>query len=82
MLGDRTADQSPKGMSLSFACTYGTGVPPDLGYTGKESGWELRAKIRAWCSANGVTGYKIVRNTSYLRDLHGPAVYELYVPHS
>lgn len=79
MIGDRVADQSPKGMALAFACTYGGGAPAELGFHGKESGWELRRKIKAYCKAQNWVSYKIVRNTSYVRDLHGPAVYELYV---
>lgn len=80
MIGDRVADQSPKGMTLMFACTYGGGVPAELGFTGKENGWELRRKIKAYCKVQNLASYKIVRNTTYVRDLHGPAVYELYTP--
>lgn len=70
-----------EGYACEFACTYGAPagpVPQDLGYTGKEGGWEMRRKLKAWCIAHGVTEYRIVRNTGYVRDLHGD-VYELWV---
>lgn len=80
MIGDRTRDQAPQGMSLVFACTFGTSQPPDLGFTGNEkTGWEVRRKIAAWCKSKCISNFKILRNTTYVRDLHGPAVYELYV---
>jgi hypothetical protein len=79
VIGDQVANQSPKGMRLQFACTYGRWVPASLGFTGRETGWELRRKIKAYCKARNLVDYKIIRNTSYVRALHGPAVYELYV---
>lgn len=80
MIGDRTHDKSPRGMRFEFACTYAGGSPPDLGYTGLEvSGWEVRRKIIEWCKRKGINQYQIVRNTTYVKDLHGPAVYELYI---
>lgn len=66
------------GYSLSFACTYGQRQPEDFSFTGRETGWEMRRLLKAWCKANGVTAYTIVRNTSYHADLHGPRVYELW----
>jgi len=66
------------GYSMSFACTYGQNQPSDILLTGHETGWEMRRKLKAWCKANGVTAYQIVRNTSYHADLHGPCVYELW----
>lgn len=65
------------GYQLQFACTYTDDVPADVGYTGLESGWEIRRKLNAWCRAQGLDQYKIVRNTSYVQDLHG-VVYELW----
>lgn len=29
------------GYRLEFACTYTGDVPKDLGYTGRENGWEM-----------------------------------------
>ncbi|BBA45138.1 TPA: hypothetical protein ACK3Q6_004081 [Burkholderia cepacia] len=72
------------GYVCAFACTYGEPagpVPKDLGRTGKEGGWEMRRKLKDWSSKHGVREYKIVRNTSYVRDLHGD-VYELWVKRS
>ena len=62
-----------------FACARFDKPPAELNYTGTESGWELRRKIKSYCSQNGIADYQIVRNTSYLSDLHGGAVYELWV---
>jgi hypothetical protein len=69
---------SREGYGFNFACTYDTYIPSDFAFTGKESGWEIRRKMKAWCEKNGVTDYRVVRNTSYLRDLHGSRVYELW----
>ncbi|CAB3753961.1 hypothetical protein [Paraburkholderia humisilvae] len=55
-----------QGYSCKFACTYDEpagSIPKDLLYTGKEGGWEMRRKIKAWCVKYGVTDYRIVRNT-------------------
>ncbi|CAB3974231.1 hypothetical protein BLA3211_07910 [Burkholderia aenigmatica] len=41
----------------------------------------MRRKLKDWSSKHGVREYKIVRNTSYVRDLHGD-VYELWVKRS
>jgi hypothetical protein len=69
-----------RGYVLEFACMASYGhIPGDLGYTGRENGWELRRKIKAWCAAHGIADYEILRNTSYLKDLHGAFVYELWV---
>ncbi|MCV9963890.1 hypothetical protein OIU34_18600 [Pararhizobium sp. BT-229] len=53
--------------------------PEDLGWTGKETGWEIRRKLKDYCLRHGITDYEIVRNTSYHKDLHGNCVYELWV---
>jgi hypothetical protein len=66
------------GYRLQFACTYTDDVPKDVGYTGRENGWEMRRKLKAYCSAHDVQQYQIVRNTSYVQDLHG-TVYELWM---
>lgn len=66
------------GYRLEFACTHTEPQPADLGITGKEGGREKRRKIKAWCQAHSLTNFKIVRNTGYVRDLHGD-VYELWV---
>lgn len=66
------------GYRLQFACTYTDEVPKDLGYTGCENGWAMRRKLKAWCTAQNVKQYKIVRHTSYVQDLHG-TVYELWI---
>ena len=70
---------SRDGYITHFSCASFDKQPAELGYTGRESGWELRRKIKSYCSRNGISDYKIVRNTSYLSDLHGGAVYELWV---
>ena len=51
--------------------------PEDFDWNGKESGWEMRRKIKAWCVKHDVRDYKIVRNTKYCSNLHG-VVYELW----
>lgn len=66
------------GFTLSFSCATFDRQPPALGYTGLETGWELRRKLKAYCAAKGIADFEIVRNTSYHRDLHG-VVYELWV---
>ena len=66
------------GYALEFACRYGEHVPEDVGYTGRETGWEVRRKLKAWCAAHGHADFRILRNTSYHRDLIG-AVYELWL---
>jgi hypothetical protein len=67
-----------EGYALAFACTYSERQPDDFAYTGRETGWEMRRLLMAYCVRNAIVDYRIVRNTSYLRDLHGPAVYELW----
>jgi hypothetical protein len=69
------------GLHLMFACTYTDDYPKDLGWTGKEGGWEMRRKLKAWCVKHEIVDYKIVRNTGYVRDLHGD-VYELWARQS
>lgn len=66
------------GYALHFSCAGFDWQPADLAYTGKEDGWTMRRILRDWCVRNGLTDYRIVRNTSYHRDLHGTAVYELW----
>lgn len=66
------------GYSLRFACASFDRQPDDFSYTGLETGWEMRRLLRDWCGRNGEADYRIVRNTSYHRDLHGSAVYELW----
>lgn len=61
---------------LLYAFSYGEDRPADLAWSGCEGGWEMRRKLKAWCSKHGVAEYKIVRNTSYVQDLHVD-VYEL-----
>ncbi|MFZ3481886.1 hypothetical protein [Sphingomonas sp. 3-13AW] len=63
---------------MRFSCASFDCPPDDLIYTGNESGWEMRRLITDWCTRNAVTEYRILRNTSYHRDLHGPRVYELW----
>jgi len=76
---DRTeATLRRDGYMLRFSCaSFGT-PPADLKYTGRETGWEMRRLLKDWCSRNGEADYRILRNTSYLKDLHGPCVYELW----
>lgn len=66
------------GYALNFACTYGVRQPDDFDFDGKESGWEMRRKLKAWCKSHGISDFQIVRNTSYHADLHGRRVYELW----
>ena len=66
------------GYVLRFSCASFDRQPADLAYTGKEDGWTMRRHLKDWCARNGETDYRIVRNTSYHRDLHGNAVYELW----
>jgi hypothetical protein len=68
---------SRSGYAQKFCLMSYDVIPKDLGYTGKEGGWELRRKITAWCRMHGIMDFRIVRNTSYHRDLHG-VVYELW----
>jgi len=65
------------GYRLEFACTYNGGCPKDLDVT--TNGWEMRRRIKDWALNNDYKDIKIFRNTGYLHDLHGEAVYELYV---
>lgn len=66
------------GYALEFACRYGEDQPEDLGWHGRETGWETRRLLKAWCRRHGLTDTVILRNTSYHQDLIGP-VYELWV---
>lgn len=68
------------GYYCKFSCTYDAGAPDDLIWSSDDSGWEMRRKLRAWAEKHNITDYRIVRNTSWVRDLHG-IVYELWVPH-
>lgn len=70
------------GYGLDFACAIFDKQPAELHYTGREDGWELRRKLKEYCAAVGITDFLIVRNTSYLHDLHGPRVYELWTRRS
>lgn len=81
--GSRNFDElermlSRDGYVQRFACMSCDAIPSDLGYTGRETGWEMRRKIKEWCARHGIADFRIVRNTSYHRDLHG-VVYELYL---
>lgn len=62
-----------------FECTYGGGIPSDLDLNAKLPGWEMRRRLKAWCHAHGIADYIIFRATDYVKDLHGPSVYELWV---
>lgn len=66
------------GFRLEFSCTHGEEIPSELGFTGRENGWEIRRKIKEWCLLHHLDDYQIVRNTSWVKDLHG-VVYELWV---
>lgn len=68
-----------RGYVLSFSLAYFDKPPEDLGWTGKETGWEIRRKLKNYCARHEVLDYEIVRNTSYHKDLHGDCVYELWV---
>lgn len=72
------ADLRREGFVLSFSCASFDRPPADLEYTGLESGWEMRRILKDWCTRHGIADYRIVRNTSYHKDLHGSAVYELW----
>jgi len=76
------ANLGRQGYVLDFSCAYFDKPPADFAWTGKETGWEMRRKIKAYCEAHGIADYKIVRNLSYLKDLHGSCVYELWVRRS
>lgn len=67
------------GYRLHFECTYGGGIPNDLHVGAAIGGWELRRRLKAWCESHGITDYIIYRATDYVKDLHGKAVYELWV---
>lgn len=88
MLGDRhtsfhayEAELRAAGYICSFSCTYGGGAPQTFQWTGKETGWEMRRKLKKWALDNRIEDFKIVRNPSWVRDLHG-IVYELWIPHT
>jgi len=66
------------GYACEFSCMGGDHrIPPGVWKKG-ESGWVQRKAIKDWCQENGVKDYKIVRNTGYVKDLHG-VVYELWI---
>lgn len=74
-----------RGYCNAFSLTYDGNVPSDFIWTGKESGWQFRRMLKAYCEKNDIKDYVIVRNESYLRDLHGNRVYELWTkltPHT
>lgn len=72
------ADLSRRGYVQRFRCMTGEDVPEGVAFEGRETGWQLRRKIKDWCRAQRLPDFVILRNTSYHRDLHGP-VYELWV---
>jgi hypothetical protein len=80
MIGDKTKDRRPKGYAFLFACTYGGGMPPEISIPRFIDGWEIRARLKEWAKSKGIKEYKIHRATDYVKDLHGPAVYEFFVP--
>lgn len=67
-----------EGYEVEFSCTYGEGYPKDLGWNGKEGGWEMRRLIKSWCKKHDVKDYKIVRNWGVGSRPSGD-VYELWV---
>lgn len=71
------ADLRRNGYSLAFSCASFDRQPSDFQYTGRETGWEMRRKLKAYCDLHHIADFQIVRNTSYHADLHG-AVYELW----
>jgi hypothetical protein len=69
-----------QGYINQFSLAVFDNPPADLGWTGKEtSGWEIRRKLKDYCVRHAIVDFKIVRNTSYHKDLHGDCVYELWV---
>lgn len=72
------ADLRRQGFALRFSCATFDRQPEDFEWTGREDGWEMRRKIARWCSSHAISDYRIVRNTSYHRDLHGARTYELW----
>jgi hypothetical protein len=68
-----------RGYILSFSLAYFDKPPEDLCWIGKETGWEIRRKLKDYCARHEIRDYEIVRNTSYHKDLHGDCVYELWV---
>lgn len=74
-----------EGYECEWSCMLGAGSdgakqqwPLDFEWVGRESGWEMRRKIKEWAKRHDFKDYKVVRNTKYCRDLHG-VVYELWV---
>lgn len=67
------------GYQPHFECTYGGGIPDDLDIGAVLTGWEMRRRLKAWCERHAISDYIILRATDYVKDLHGPAVYELWV---
>lgn len=68
-----------QGYVAKFSLAIFDNPPDDLGWTGKETGWEIRRKIKDYCARHKIADYRILRNTSYHKDLHGNCVYELWV---
>lgn len=66
------------GYAPDFSCASFNKPPADFDWSGLEGGWEMRRKLKAYCAAHAITDFRIVRNGSYLKDLHGGCVYELW----
>ena len=86
---DATYALRQAGYSLRFSCTHspvtacGSGweLPDDFDWPEGDyaaSGWAWRRSIKTWVKKHGITDYRILRNTTYIPDLHGPRVYELW----
>lgn len=67
------------GYQPQFECTYGGAIPSDLDLPAGLTGWEIRRRLKAWCERHAIVDYIIFRATDYVKDLHGSAVYELWV---
>ena len=69
-----------EGYELLFCCTHiHPRSPDDFECLASWNGWDYRRAIKAWVKKHGIVDFKILRNTTYVPDLHGPFVYELWV---
>ena len=68
------------GYVLEFCCSYCSPRPPDDFVWPKHpaTGWAYRRAIVSWAKKRRLTDYRILRNTGYVKDLHG-TVYECWV---
>lgn len=64
---------------IAYAFHFFEDLPRDFKVDKPETGWNIRRAMKEWCEKREITDYIIYKNRSYVKDIHGPYIYELYV---